>query len=180
MPSAWICPASLALLAACSSPSAPEIQEAPRTRVAVVISTTTPQVKLGAVPELKVILINEGEVPVTLVEAGDGSESGWRTPVIEWQPSVPVSGRCGNVNPLGPDEVFDLNPGERRRLCAWVGLPYLFTAGRHRVSVTYRNDPDLEFSGLVLGAHDPKAMQRVRSSTPVVATSNVLEIEVVE
>jgi hypothetical protein len=171
-----ICFASLAALAGCSTGLSPS---EPAARVAVVLTTRTPSVKLGSAPEFEVVLRNDGDAAITLVEPGDGSDCGWRTPIIEWQPNVPTAGRCGNINPLQLGEVFELKPGESRRLSNWVGSPHLPGPGRHAVSVTYRNVPSLEFTGLVLGAHDPEAQRRVRASTPAEATSNVVEIEVV-
>ncbi len=170
---------TLPLLAiACTSPSA---THAP-TRVAVLITTTTSKVKRGETPQLEVTLVNEGASPVTLVAPGDGSEFGWRTPIVAWQPTAPTDRTCGNTNPLTADEVFELRPGERRRVSGWIGKPRLDlqAPGRHEVSVTYTNEPGRTFEGLPLGVHDAEAMRRVRASTPVVAKSNVLVIEVVE
>ena len=61
-------------------------------------------------------IINTGSTTITLVEPGDGSDLGWRTPIITWQVQVvgsvyrsPGVGVCGNINALRPGEVFDVN-----------------------------------------------------------------------
>src|SRR5437867_1533542 len=58
-------------------------------------------VKLGGPGELSITLVNRGNREVTLVEPGDGSSCGWRTPLMEWSTGPFRYGlRCGNVNPL--------------------------------------------------------------------------------
>jgi hypothetical protein len=128
-------------------------------------------------------LVNSGDRTVTLVMPGDGSEVAWRTPVLRWsvspEPQPTQMARCGNINPLRPDEVFTLAPGERRRLREWVPPIYGVTAGAYTVRLSYTNDPTLKWRGVELGPHDPEAMQRVRESTPCRAVSNDVEITVV-
>src|SRR5919201_6135680 len=68
-------------------------------------------------------LLNKGKETVTLVTPGDGSDCGWRTPLVGWSvvkvsadnpragkhpDKVPLhrGARCGNVNALKADEVF--------------------------------------------------------------------------
>jgi hypothetical protein len=65
-------------------------------------------------PQITATITNKGSAPVTLVLPGDGSESGWRTPVVGFssikvgkdKPKHPADvpryrgGRCGNINAL--------------------------------------------------------------------------------
>ena len=48
------------------------------------LATNTPRVKRGEVVRWEVTITNRGKHEVTLVQPGDGSGCGWRTPIIEW------------------------------------------------------------------------------------------------
>jgi hypothetical protein len=151
------------------------------TGVALELSPARQVIKVGEFPLLEVSLVNHGSQGVVLVEPGDGSDCGWRTPVVEWSGKPwQQSGRCGNINPLQAEEVFSLRPGESRQLSGWVGEPYLSGPGRYRVSVRYTNRPDHKWRGIPLDDHDATAMSEVRRSTPVTAVSNTIEIVVEE
>lgn len=136
-------------------------------------------------------LTNISSTTLVLVEPGDGSEMGWRTPMLTWsiepldeaaRASVkqPESwGRfCGNINALRSGEVFTLAPGARRTLTTWLGAPHPRGPGRWRVSLRYQNQPTLEWGGVPLGDHDADTMKRVRASSAADVTSNALEIVV--
>lgn len=133
-------------------------------------------------------LENEGTKPVVLVEPGDGSESGWRTPVLSWHArriepgrvrDIPLDPgpRCGLMN--GPDpqrEIFRLAPGASRRLSGWpLVVPPLGPPGLYEVELIYRNDPRIGFRGEILG--DP-ARSPYAGSMACTAVSNPLRIEV--
>lgn len=130
-------------------------------------------------------LINHGAEPVVVVLPGDGSSVGWRTPIVRWSVTGEAGevepwsgGRCGNVNPLAPDEVVTLEAGESVSLDRYGLLaPRLPKSGSVEVSLTYENVPDLEWQGLPLGRHDARAMVRVRASTPLSLRSNVVRFE---
>lgn len=130
-------------------------------------------------------LVNTGDRAVTLVMPGDGSDAAWRTPILRWSVSsetgyeTPPLFRCGNVNPLRPDEVFTLAPGERRRLPQWVPPISGVSPGAYTLRLTYINDPTLKWQGVPLGPHDPAAIERIRESTPCRAISNELKVTVV-
>jgi len=138
-------------------------------------------VKVGKSPMMAVFVVNRGDTKVLLVEPGDGSTEGWRTPTIEWSHGVAIpGGRCGNVNALKPKELFMLEPGESRRLSGWIHSPHFTVPGRFQVSVRYVNNPDHKWSGIPLGMHNAWAMRQVRRSTQVSAVSNTVEIVVEE
>ena len=132
--------------------------------------------------KLALIITNRSKKTVTLVQPGDGSLVGWRTPVIQWhvngQRSKLPPGRCGNVNPLRANEVFTLKPGEHKQLSTWIGAPWLKSPGKYQVSLRYTNDPKLKWRGLPLGKHDPDAMKKVRTSTAVTLQSNVVQVQI--
>jgi hypothetical protein len=147
------------------------------TDVVLELTPATQVIKVGQIPKFALSLINNDDESVVLVEPGDGSVSGWRTPIIEWPAAFLHRGsRCGNINALKPNEVFILKPGETRQLSEWVGHPQLPGPGRYQVTVRYTNRPEHEWGGLPLGTHDAWAMDRVRNSTKVSATSNAVEI----
>src|SRR5262249_49512808 len=127
---------------------------------------------LDGEPRLTLTLVNQGPHTLTLVEPGDGSNEGWRTPVLTWSPRPPDYARCGNISPLKPGEVFTLEPGQRKVLGGWARPPLPLPPGRHKLSVCYENVPHLRWSGLGLGEHDPETMDRVRRSDRVRVVSN--------
>jgi hypothetical protein len=173
------------------------------------LKTSTTHVKGGkAVWEVRIV--NCGKKTVTLVQPGDGSDCGWRTPIVEWviDGKVPGTGamevrevvkdgrnrkpelqaacltdcaqriaRCGNINALKANEVFDIPPSKEVGLNAWVGFPPL-DPGKHKVIVRYFNLPEYVWKGKPLGEHDKKAMQRVKNSLKAALESNPFEIMV--
>jgi hypothetical protein len=145
--------------------------------IAVELKTTTPVVKKDQSPRLTVEIVNRSGREITFVKPGDGSDCGWRTPVVLWAVEGVKPGRvarCGYVNPLTPDEVFTLKPGQRTSLGGWVGMPQLPGPGTYTVRFRYENKPDLKWRG----KHDEGTMARVRASTPAAAESNPVRIEV--
>ncbi len=131
-------------------------------------------------------LVNHGREPVEVVLPGDGSIVGWRTPIIKWSVVSETGvirqhsgGRCGNINPLELDEVVTLRSGERVSLVRYgLFTPRLPSSGVVSVSLSYENDPHLEWGGLAMGPHESGAMARVRASTPLSLTSNIVQFEI--
>jgi hypothetical protein len=142
-----------------------------------------------AIP-VTVTITNRGPAPVTLVQPGDGSDCGWRTPVIGWSvlpandekaahpnemPKHASVGRCGNRNPLDPKELFVLRPGETKTVsAAWAGLPV--DEGKQRLVFYYRNDPAVKWRGL--SGDDPAVLARVKDTFPCLLKSNEITITV--
>lgn len=137
-------------------------------------------VKLGQSPQIAVTVVNHGGQEVVLVDAGDSSTWGWRTPVIEWSRGNPGFGGCGTVSPPNADEVFTLKPGHSRRLSEWVDVPLLSSPGQYRLSVRYTNQPNKPWRGCRLEAQDLQALEMIRRSTKVSAVSNTIDIVVEE
>jgi len=139
--------------------------------------------KNAAYPQFQLTLTNRGETSVTLVQPGDGSECGWRTPHLKWEWAAEVKrptatlARCGNMNSLKAGEVFTLNPGESKVLKDWVhAMPP--GPGVYKVKVTFINDPQARFGGVELGSHNVAEMAKVRASTPLSVESNTLDVTV--
>lgn len=126
---------------------------------------------------------NRGAEPVTLVDAGDGSADGWRTPLIKWRvegvepPDFPSQRTCGNLSALQPEELFVLAPGESRQLGPGIRFPDLREPGTYRVNLEYENRPWIEWLGIPLGDHHAETLERIRSSTHCLARSNTVELE---
>jgi hypothetical protein len=88
---------------------------------------------------------------VVLVEPGDGSEVGWRTPVIRWTVRRIAQGRaadvtlepdprCGLMNgPYAEAEVFTLAPGHSRRLRIPLIPPRLGSKSGSSLAHDYRS-----------------------------------------
>ena len=162
----------------------------PKLRLAI---TTKNNVVSNAKPlEIEAHITNLGDKPVTLVQPGDGSNCGWRTPLIGWsvrpagdmrhpdKPRMTSQARCGNINTLGPDEVFTIESGATAKFSSWVMRPNIPGRGKHTVVFYYENRPDLQWKGIPLGRHDPAAMRKVKSSTPCKLVSNELIVERIE
>jgi hypothetical protein len=151
---------------------------------------TSPRV--GERPIVHVVVTNIGDHTVTLVQPGDGSENGWRTPIIAWSVLEESSGAkhpvaptpdagprmCGNINALRPEEVFDLARGETKELKDWISLEPFKMPGVYRVVFLYANRPLLEWKGIPLGEHDRTAMGLIRRSTEATLSSNELVFSV--
>jgi hypothetical protein len=156
------------------------------------ISAKETSLTQGEQPQIHATITNKGAAPVTLVLPGDGSESGWRTPLVGFssvkagrgKPKHPAEvplyrgGRCGNVNPLKGDEVFSLAPGQSKDLGDWVGSPRLAEPGTYGVVLYYANDPGLKWRGVPLGRHDADAMRQVARSYKCLLVSNELRLTV--
>lgn len=139
---------------------------------------------------VKATITNRSKSTVTLVQPGDGSNDGWRTPLVglsilpagdmRHPAKTPLrSGpRCGNINALRPKEVVTIEPGESVVLCEWFVRPSFAKAGRYSVVFYYTNRPDLPWKGVPLGEHDAEAMKRVRGSTPCRLVSRELVVDV--
>jgi hypothetical protein len=166
----------------------PALPAPPPCGVRLSIAVKPSPVSEGGWVEVTGTLKNEGPKPVVLVEPGDGSESGWRTPVLSWRArrieksrgtevSLEPEPRCGLMN--GPDpehEVFKLAPGASRRLSGWALItPRLGPPGLYEIELTYTNDPRIGFRGNIL---DDPADSPYAKSMACTAVSNPLRVEV--
>jgi hypothetical protein len=167
-------------------------QQAAPTTLNLHITAKDASLTLGQQPQITASITNTGKPPVTLVLPGDGSESGWRTPLVGFssrkmdkdKPKHPAAvplyrgGRCGNINALKSNEVFTLAPGKSKDLSDWIGFPQFTEPGTYSVVFYYANDPALKWRGVPLGKHDPDAMKRVEKSHECLLISNELKLTV--
>ena len=136
---------------------------------------------------LRVTIRNVGRQAITLVQPGDGSDSGLRTPTVTW--SVRDAG--GNailqhpgarednlINPLEPREVFRLEPSMGHELAPWIPPIVVGGPGKYVVTLHYVNDPNLTWSGTPIRAHDAATMALVAGSTFCDAVSGPMELDV--
>jgi hypothetical protein len=178
---------SFGVLAHSGTPAEPSTSVHPACDVRLSIAIKPSQTSSDGWVEVTGTLKNEGSKAVVLVEPGDGSESGWRTPVLKWQArrieqgrvtdvTLEPEARCGLMN--GPDpknEIFVLAPGQSHRLQWPFVMPRLKPPGLYEVAVTYTNDPRLGFRGT---SPDDPAMTPYGNSTACTVTSQTLRVEV--
>src|SRR5438067_2030418 len=91
MPARLLLVLPICLLSGTTSPTAPA-PKPPEAFLELRLQTTTPHMKRGQDVRWEVSIINHGQQAVTLVQPGDGSDCGWRTPVIEWVINGKVEG----------------------------------------------------------------------------------------
>jgi hypothetical protein len=157
----------------------------------LVISAEQDKLTVGEYPKILASITNVGSNVITLVQPGDGSEDGWRTPIIKWTvfevgetiiPPDPDQGRqiarCGNINPLRREEVFKIRPGESKEMKEWISLQPFSKPGVYKVSMVYENIPSKEWGGLPLGEHDRSAMKQVKRSAKCLLISNQIQFTV--
>src|ERR1043166_2217350 len=106
-------------------------------------------IKRGDQLKVEATLTNNGASPAILVLPGDGSFSGWRTPIIRWsfvahdapQPYpeqfLATDRFCGNINALRLSEVFTLIPSASRGLNEWINPVVDLAPGRYRMKMHY-------------------------------------------
>lgn len=136
-------------------------------------------------PIVTVELVNHEKDPVVVIRPGDGSDCGWRTPVITWyldEKKCSGIGGCANINPLQAKEIVELKAGGRLRLEEWLGVPPMehFKPGIHHLYVEYDHRPDMKWGVFPRKTPESKTMERIRNSQPIKAVSNVVEIRVEE
>jgi hypothetical protein len=129
-------------------------------------------------------LVNGGTTPVTLVDPGDGSEMGWRSPLITWKLTgsdgkrEPVfdGPRCGNMNTLHVKEIFTLKPRGRHVLGEWLHQPHP-RPDRYVVSLVYENDPLRGLRGMADRGESAAALALIAKSTPCRVESNAITVD---
>jgi len=174
------------LVAPLALSATPPIVPPPVCAVRLSIEAKALRIPADAWLEVTVTLENTGSTEVVLVEPGDGSESGWRTPVLRWSAlrmergaravALKPEPRCGLMNgPQPRSEVFVLAPGRSRRLQMPLFPPRLGRPGLYEVTLSYDNDPSMAFHGT---APDDPALRPYQKSTACRITSQPLRVEV--
>jgi hypothetical protein len=160
--------------------------------LSLVFMTSSTAVRAYDSATAKIFVTNYSNANVTLVQPGDGSWSGWRTPSVAWSimeitdsgeeaptPRARLIG-CGNVAPLRLrwSEVFQLAPGESKELK--VSGPYFSKPGIYKVKFLYANQPSTEWLGRASVLQNPLAMWRAKHSTETRLISNEITFTVTE
>jgi hypothetical protein len=136
-------------------------------------------------------IVNHGAAAIDIVQPGDGSECGMRTPLVGWSiipaagplqhpQEVPLSSgaRCGNINAIKSSDVVSLPPGGELLLSPWIGQPVFPGTGTYRVVLYFENKPDMPVSGIPLGEHDGSALRRIRRTASFALRSNEITVVV--
>lgn len=126
-------------------------------------------------------LRNEGATPVKVVLPGDGSEVGWRTPVVTWSATTPKGKpvtpkevmRCGMMNRIEASEIVTLAPGASHVIDHWLSSPP-FAPGTYDVRLAYRNDPAIA----ARTDTDPAVAALVADTSACEATTNEVRVRV--
>jgi len=163
----------------------------PGSDLAIHLSVANEVMTVSTYPEITITLINHGTRKATLVLPGDGSERGWRTPIIGWAvkssddltpypKEVPLNTRprCGDMNALERSEIISLDPGTSVTLSS-AERPRLITPGRFHIRFYYLNVPNCGWNGGDLGHASDDAMQAMRASTPCFIISDELSVTVI-
>jgi len=172
--------------------SEPEGTQADSLNVSLHVEPPGEPAVVGAYTPFIVTLRNAGRSTVTVIQPGDGSKWGMRTPFVGWS-MIPVGEfrehpgswpgplqhpRCGNMNGLWMSDIVTLEPGETETLSSWCH-PLPFTApGEYRAVMYYWNRPDLEPSRP--GWYPDDLVRLIRASAPLELKSNEVLVTVVE
>lgn len=143
----------------------------------------------------KVQIRNTGESTLVLIKPGDGSESGLRTPTVQWsvldsqgRDLQDVGMRIDDViKPLQANEIFSLKPGDSFDLSEWMPPIAISTPGTYKVLLRYVNDPSTAWAPTLqsprwwerrMPTHDKATMRAVRQSTKCEVVSDAVGIEI--
>src|SRR4051794_28079257 len=88
-----ICVAGMATLSVWSAPAPTPAEPRLELRLAI----TKPKDDLKKRLTYEVTIVNRGKTSETLVQPGDGSDCGWRTPIVEWVIDGEVPGARGLI-----------------------------------------------------------------------------------
>ena len=145
-------------------------------------------------PRVKVSLNNFTKDTILIVQPGDGSNVGWRTPIIRWSvidlteekphpDTLPELqrriARCGNMNGLSRKDIVRLQPIHGIKL-KWVNNPKIpRKTGKYSVRFYYQHKPDSEWIMKDYSEHEGKKIIREKTEE-MLLISNELVFEVTE
>lgn len=160
----------------------------------LIIKSEKLQISIDSNQYVKIIatIENKGSNKIKLVLPGDGSQSGWRTPILKWsivdledeakskypEFSLNTNPRCGNVNGLIESELVELNSGDKVLFEEWLFASIPKKLGKYRIQLFYENDPSIEWKGM--GWHDGGLMRKAKESDPIQIVSNEIIVEIIE
>ena len=177
---------------ASASSREPAGSEADSVVVTLHVALPTNPVEVGSSVSTIATLSNVGRVAATIIQPGDGSRWGWRTPFVGWSliregddaehpdawPGPPAGWRCGNVNGLWRDQIVTLYPGQSVTLSSWCNLGVIDEPGEYRAVMYYWNRPD--FGPTAIHSYHESVLPHIRASTPLELVSNEVVVRVVE
>lgn len=194
-------PARGALEQAVSKSDDPEVQSRATALLARIVlplemnlSAPTTTIKPNqALPPITIDLRNASDQPVTVMTPVDGCDIGWRVVSYNWSLTdatgrdVPRKGlgRCGNTNPLTPNDFTQLAPGKSVRIepgrTFLAGPDTYFAplpAGTYKLSLRYAFDPTRAERGIGAEVGKEKLADLLKVTIQTEIVSNVLTIEV--
>lgn len=166
--------------------------------LSLLIQSDVSEIKLDSIENLKIdiYIFNNSESSVKLVQPGDGSLVGWRTPIVKWSVinqtqnshSFELSNvaRCGNINSPSAKDVFILESGKSQKLNKNYRFPEIpKKIGTYRIQLSYLNLPKMKWEGLSfhgskLHPEEKKMLKKIRKTAKVDLVSNELIIHVIE
>jgi hypothetical protein len=129
----------------------------------VAVKPVRAEVKVGQSLPFTVEFTNQSRDPIIVAIPWDGSDVGWRQASYEWSvvdaAGKPVrrnrTARCGNTDPLRPDDFVTVPPRGVARVDTFFLPPPVEGAalgtGAYRVTLTYSFDPARREKGGPLG-----------------------------
>ncbi len=173
--------ATVLLLAGCSKRAGDEPSGSSVANLVLELRAEKSEYHVGESFSFRAELVNSGSDPVTVVRPGDGSEYGWRTPIVRWTAAPRQMLRCGNIDPVLPRELVVLQPQQRIAL-DWLGAPVFGEAGTCTVSLELEHDPKVNRPrGTIVGGQDDEAtVKRIRRLPPYRVKSNTVQVLVRE
>ena len=177
----WI--ATLMSLAACSNPageaaSAESGLPYPATGLSLELHAEKLEYRVGEKFRFTAELVNPSSSPITVVLPGDGSEVGWRTPIVRWTPPS-SSLRCGLVDSVSARDLVLLEPSQRLAFDC-LGAPVFDGPGTCQVSLEIEHDPNTKWGRLPTRPEDSATMDRIRRLPPYRVKSNTVQVIVRE
>lgn len=128
------------LILACALPSPAQgrrvvVKKAPKAELELEATTGSTKVASGQDVLVELALVNQSKRTQWVIQAGDGSEVGWREPHIwysatrrlddgTWEDVAPAKyARCGLYEPDWQNDAVALKPGARLKLATWASHP---------------------------------------------------------
>jgi hypothetical protein len=152
------------------------------------IASSARTVRVGQRVAIRAILRNLSPHSVQLVQPGDGSGTGSRTPILTWHATearrgeIDLTPRAADpfINGPNPKEIFELQPGAQRELLNLdlAGLVAFDQPGAYRVRLVYENDPDRRWCCIPSSKGLDRNLAPFRKTTRCRVESNEIEIEV--
>ncbi|MCP4438273.1 MAG: hypothetical protein GY810_04950 [Aureispira sp.] len=146
-------------------------------------------------------LLNNSTDSLLVVLPGEGSVSGWRTPIMGWSiinldsnevhsdnfPSIPeLTLLCANVNQVTEKDLTKIAPASSASL-SWIDFHRVFDVktlnkvGTYSIKLYYKNTPDLDWEKIGYLSYTEEAAIRIKNETQeFMISSNEIIIKIIE